>query len=196
MVLALYVKAASLYPGGSVRYPESKGFDWIHNFWCDLLPTMAINGEINLAKPYGIAAMVLLCAVVGVFFVLFADAYAVGKRWKVIIKVLGVASMICGALIFTSLHNIMIGTASLLALLPIFGIFRGLIRSRSKLHLSLGLVVLILLGFCNVIYYFRFLIEWLPLIQKIALAATLLWLVVMSISIKNRINAGASLKAS
>jgi len=176
MVLALYVKAASLYPGGSVRYPESKGFDWVHNFWCDLLPTMAINGEINLAKPYGIAAMVLLCAVV--------------------IKVLGVASMICGALIFTSLHNIMIGTASLLALLPIFGIFRGLIRSRSKLHLSLGLVVLILLGFCNVIYYFRFLIEWLPLIQKIALAATLLWLVVMSISIKNRINAGASLKAS
>jgi len=186
IVLALYIWAASLYPGGSVRHPEKQGFDWVHNFWCDLLTTTALNGELNSGRPYGIASMVLLCGVVAILFVLFADAYTISKRWKVIIKVCGVSSMICGALIFTSLHNIMIGISSLFALLPILGIFKGLIQSRSLLHLSLGFLVLVLLGLCNIIYYFRFLIEWLPLIQKVALGATLFWLVMMSIAMMKR----------
>jgi len=186
VVLMLYVTAANLYPGGSEKFPDKAGFDWVHNYWCDLLPSLAINGDANPAEIFGISAMILLCGVVAVFFFLFADAYPFSKTWRLIIKVCGVASMFCGALIFTSLHNTMIGVASLLAIPPIIGVFKGLIKERSTLHLSMGILVFVLLAMCNITYYLGVLEGSLPLIQKVAMAVTLLWIVVISESIRRR----------
>jgi len=127
--------------------------------------------------------MVLLCIVTAVFFFLFADGYKFSRTWKLAIKICGTISMICGALLFTPLHNVLIGVASLFALVPIVGIFKGLITYGSRLHLGLGILVLVLLALCNVLYYLSWCIEWLPLVQKIALAVTLLWIYIMSRSL-------------
>jgi len=47
----LFVYAASLYPGGSQADINSDGFNWVHNFWCNLMLENALNGRENPARP-------------------------------------------------------------------------------------------------------------------------------------------------
>ncbi len=116
-----------------------------------------------------------------IFFFQFAEAFPFSKRWEWAIKFCGVVSMFFGALIFTPLHNGMIGISSLFALVPIVGIFKGMIAAKTHGYLGLGLLCAVLLGLCNYFYYTQHFIEWLALFQKIALAVVLLWIVVVNV---------------
>ena len=194
LFIILYCYATIRYPGGSVAYPDREGFDWAHNYWCDLLTSVAMNGEANAAKPYGIASMIFLCSVVAVFFFQFADAFPFSVRWRQAIKICGVLSMFFGALIFTPLHNSMIGISSLFAIVPIIGIFKGMISARSYKYIGLGLVCAVLLGLCNYFYYTQHFIEWLALFQKVALVAVLLWIVFVNVGIANKYRKNSLLK--
>ncbi len=192
LFIILYCYATTRYPGGSAAYTDRVGFDWVHNYWCDLLTTIAINGEANAAKPYGIVSMVFLCGIVAVFFFQFADAFPFSKRWRLAIKICGALSMFFGALIFTPLHNSMIGISSLFAIVPIIGIFKGMISARSYKYIGLGLVCAVLLGLCNYFYYTQHFIEWLALFQKIALASVLLWIVVVNVGMAKGLRANTA----
>jgi len=44
----LITAAALSYPGGTWESRASPGYSFWHNFWCDLLPTVAINRQDNL----------------------------------------------------------------------------------------------------------------------------------------------------
>ena len=175
-----------MYPGGSVAQPDAIGFDWVHNYWCDLLTTFSINGNENAAKPYAIASMIFLCGLVAIFFFQFAEAFPFSKKWEMAIKVCGAISMIFGALIFTPMHNSMIGIASLFALVPVIGIFKGMMTAKTYGYLALGLLCALMLGLCNYFYYSQHFIEWLALFQKIALAVVLLWIVVVNLGMINK----------
>jgi hypothetical protein len=56
----LYFAATLLYPGGSQVDIDSKGFSWLHNYWCNLLSVTAINKQHNAARPLAITGMVVL----------------------------------------------------------------------------------------------------------------------------------------
>jgi hypothetical protein len=61
--------ASMLYPGGSQADLQSVGYDWIHNYWCNLMNDQAMNGQSNPAKPFAVVAMVILCLSLLVFFI-------------------------------------------------------------------------------------------------------------------------------
>ncbi|HEV7621655.1 MAG TPA: hypothetical protein VGO09_07980, partial [Flavisolibacter sp.] len=44
--IILYIIATIYYPGGSQANNVSKGFSWVHNYWCNLLNEKAINGAL------------------------------------------------------------------------------------------------------------------------------------------------------
>ena len=101
----LYCFAASKYSGGSPIDKNSIGFDWLHNYWCNLMSDFAINGAYNDARIWAIAAMYILSFGLAAFFILFAQFVAKGKWARVGIALFGSISMVFTSLIYTRYHD-------------------------------------------------------------------------------------------
>ncbi len=179
---ALYFYSSTLYPGGSQANLKSVGFDWVHNYWCDLMDENGRNKNPNPASPFAITAMMILCFSLLVFFIRFANTFASGKFWKNLIRITGTISMIFAMLIFTKYHSIMIALASLFGLFALIGIIKEVYSSNYTFLKMGGLLCIFLLVLNNYIYYSRHYVEILPLLQKITFAIVLLW--IMSINYK------------
>lgn len=173
----LYVYSASLYPGGSQANPNSVGFDWINNYWCNLMNENGMNGQKNPARAFAITAMVILCASLALFFVQFAQRFAKNQTWRIVIKICGVLTMSFAILIFTEYHDLMTTISSIFGVFVVIGIIWEVYRSNLNLFKIGGLVCIILLGLNNYIYYSGNGIDHLPLIQKITFAIVLVWII-------------------
>ena len=173
----LYVYSASLYPGGSQANPNSVGFDWINNYWCNLMNEYSMNGQKNPARAFAITAMVILCASLALFFVQFAQRFAKNQTWRIVIKICGVLTMSFAILIFTEYHDLMTTISSIFGVFVVIGIIWEVYRSNLNLFKIGGLVCIILLGLNNYIYYSGNGIDHLPLIQKITFAIVLVWII-------------------
>lgn len=175
--VGLYVYAASLYPGGSQADEYSIGFDWINNYWCNLLNEKGINGETNKGRLPAIIANVILCSSLIVFFVQFSNSFVQHQLWKKIIPLSGSISMIFSMLVFTSYHDLMTILSSIFGIFAVVGIIREIYLSELTLYKITGLFCVLLLLFNNYIYYSEHLIVALPLLQKITFAIILSWIV-------------------
>lgn len=171
----LYAYAASLYPGGSQANLQTRGFDWVHNYWCNLTNLAAMNGQANPARPVAIAAMLILCASLAIFFVRFAKAYAPNAFWHKAIQFGGILSMFSAALIFTSYHDAMTIVASIFGVFVVLGIIKAVYNSSLKGYKISGVLCIGLLLVNNYIYYTQNGLAFLPLLQKITFAFVLLW---------------------
>ncbi|MBR9920607.1 MAG: hypothetical protein GYB31_07185 [Bacteroidetes bacterium] len=152
-----YGYASNLYPGGSQFDLQAKGFDWFHNYWCNLLNREAMNGDPNPARPWAIASMIVLCLALMIFFVQFAKAFSdstrYGRFWQRMIQIGGVLSMLASMLIFTRYHDLMTLVASLFGVFVILGMIRGLLRSDLYWFKVSGVAGFFLLVANNYIYY-------------------------------------------
>jgi len=175
--VGLYVYSANLYPGGSQANPNSVGFDWINNYWCNLMNENGMNGQKNLARTYAITAMVILCASLVLFFVQFAQKFAQYRFWKLAIKIFGILTMVFAILIFTKYHDLMTTISSIFGVFVVIGIIWEVYKSNLNLFKIGGIFCVILLGLNNYIYYSGNAIDYLPLIQKITFAIVLIWIV-------------------
>jgi len=185
--VVLYFYATTLYPGGSQANPNSMGYDWINNYWCNLLNQHATNGDINPARPFAIFGMVILCMTMVIFFYQVGEFLVENQVWKRLIQWNGGLSMIFGVLIFTSFHDVMTLISSLFGLVVVFGIIKEIYRSELTFFKISGTVCLLLLTVNNLIYYSSYFIEWLPLIQKISFLVVLSWVLGMNAVIRFRI---------
>ena len=183
----LFYYSSTLYPGGSQENLQSVGFDWIHNYWCNLMNKNGMNGEINPARPFAISAMVILCVSISVFFYQFATLLTKNRVWSKLIKVTGVLSMILAVLIFTDYHDLMTTLSSLFGLIATIGIIREIYSSQLSMYKLTGVICIILLGINNFIYYSEKFIEWLPLIQKITFFIVLIWVLGVNHEIRKKI---------
>ena len=174
--MALYIFAASLYPGGSQADLYSVGFDWMNNYWCNLMNEVAMNGEINPARPYAIVAMIILCLSLALFFILFAQTFVKHIIWKRIIQWFGVLSMIAAIFIFSAYHDLMTIISSLLGFWAVIGIIRSIYKSSLTGYKITGAICIVLLIINNYIYYSHHFLALLPLIQKITFAIVLVWI--------------------
>ena len=181
LFFGLYGYATTLYPGGSQLDAYAVGFDWVNNYWCDLLGEKATNGKLNPARPIAISAMAILCCSMVQFFWQFSTTLATSKLWAKLIKICGAISMFFSLLIFTKYHDFMIILASLFALPVVLGIIVGIYQSKLTLFKISGLLGLLLLSANNYIYYSNHLLEWLPLLQKVSFLIILGWIVSLSI---------------
>ena len=183
LFVLFYLYASTLYPGGSQIDAQSSGFDWVHNYWCNLTSLVAINGAFNPARPYAIAAMFLLCASLGLFFVQFAQRFVDHQAWKRAIQWGGILSMIFSSLIFTEYHDLMTILASIFGLFAVLGIIRSILQSDLRAYKIGGLLGIFLLAVNNYIYYTQHFLIALPLLQKITFAFILAWILGLNVEI-------------
>ena len=175
--ILLYV-ATRIYPGGSQIDKNSIGFDWSNNYLCNLFDPKAVNGENNSSQYWAIAGMLIICSSFGYFFFDFSKKIN-SKKVANAIKFSGIASMFFAFLIVTPYHNQMIITSSFLALISIIYITIYVFKSRLYFFKVLCILCLSSLFVCNYVYYSKIYLEYLPILQKIALFLSVLWIILL-----------------
>jgi hypothetical protein len=181
LFVLLYICASFYYPGGSQADAQSTGFSWMHNYWCNLLNSTAINGQTNPAQSIAMTAMVVLCISLAAFWFLF-PMISLQKTLPIrIIQFAGIAAMGTALLLNSSLdHDLITNLASLLGLVAVAGTLIGLRQLKWDRLFWFGTTNLLLVILNNFLYYNPDLIRFLPLVQKISFAAFLVWLFLIS----------------
>lgn len=178
---SLYVVAAFYYPGGSQHNPGATGFSWIYNYWCNLLNEHAINGQLNPARPIALAAMLVLCITLAVFWYLFPYVTGLTKPLRLIMQMAGSLSMISGFFLFTNQHDIVVNIASFFGLVATIITLIRLYQLRWNRLFRLGLFNTGLVLLNNILYYGNDLRYYLPVVQKISFLFFLSWISITSI---------------
>ena len=170
--VSLIVKAASVYPGGSLINKNSLGFDWTKNFISNLFQAKAINGIDNPSRVWAIIGMAFHSVGYGIFFINMANKMS-NKHASIILMIVGLADIIFNFLIATPLHDIMITISSTLSLLGLFYI--TVFTLKTKLHvLKIGCII------CMLIFYYTLYLygsgDWglLAIMQKISLICSII----------------------
>jgi hypothetical protein len=185
LFVLLYVWASFYYPGGSQADAQSTGFSWVNNYWCNLLNTTAINGQINSAQPIAMTAMVVLCISLAVFWYLFSMISLSKTLWFRVTQFSGIAAMGTALLLNSSVdHDLITNLASLLGLMALVGTLIGLRRLQWNILFWFGTMNLLLVLLNNFLYYNPELIGYLPLVQKISFAAFLISFFLISMKSK------------
>ena len=173
--VSLYIIATFNYPGGSQHDPNANGFSWLHNYWCNLLNEQAINGLDNPARPIALAAMLVLCISLAIFWFLFPIITRLNKTLRLLMQISGGLSMITGFFLFTNQHDILVNAASFFGLIAMTITFIGLYRLKWYPLFRFGMVNLILVVLNNILYYGEGLKTYLPVVQKITFLSFLFW---------------------
>ena len=179
LFLLLYCLSAYNYPGGSQADNHSKGFSWLHNYWCNLLNEKSINGNLNPGRPYAIAGMLVLCLSLGWFWYCFAFYVPLKIAQRNAMQLSGVLSMCIAFFIFTSLHTVIINIAGAIAVVALVFTFIGLNKMKWRKLFVFGLINLVLVILNNCLYYGGGL-RYLPVVQKITFLLFLLWISAIS----------------
>ncbi len=165
--IILFTLSAASYPGGSQKDINAIGYDWKHNYLCNLLNEKAVNGADNTARIWAIAGMLCLCISMALFFVRFSTKITAINSAK-IIKYCGIVSMFFGFLVFTPYHNLMTTLSSIAALVALFYMTIYIFKSKRPVFKGLSVLCLAILYVNNYIYYSQHLLEILPILQKIS----------------------------
>ena len=173
--LLLLLVAALHYPGGSQYDKNSIGYDWKNNYLSNLFSQRAVNGLQNSSRPWAIAGMLLLCVSFAWFFIEFSKKIS-EKGPANVIRYCGAGAMLFAFLAVTPYHDEVITIASVLALLSMFYITVFIFKSRLHVLKALSIVYLLVSYGCNYIYYTRSYVDYLPLLQKVALLITITWI--------------------
>ncbi len=173
--VSLYLIATFYYPGGSQHDPNARGFSWLHNYWCNLLNEQAINGLNNPGRPIAMAAMLVLCFSLAVFWYLFPIITRLNKTLRLLMQIAGGLSMLTGFFLFTSQHDLLVNAASFFGLIAtVITLIRMYqLRWTSLFRLGIFNVGLVLLN--NILYYGNGLRTYLPVVQKITFLFFLIW---------------------
>ena len=183
LFIITYIIAALLYPGGSQAGNTSRGFSWLHNYWCNLLNVHAMNGAHNTARPVAITGLIILSVSLATFWYQFSRVIKFSKTSQLLMQVSGIISMFAVLFLFTSYHNIVINITVLLASFALAGTFTGLYKLKWQKLFSMGILNLVLIGVNNFVYYTRELIGYLPVVQKITFLFFLGWVCLIAIKL-------------
>ncbi len=171
----LFAAAAARYPGGTDWSAETVGHRWTENFLCALLQSKALNGADNAAQPLGTAALVVLCASIGLLFFLISRS-TTSRAHRSTIEIAGIGTAVYSALVATPLHDLMV-TIGLVAGLIAFGAVLNLLWRERRTRLFLwGIALVVIQAACAIIYYGNVLFVVLPVLQKVGMVIGVTWL--------------------
>ena len=188
LFVILYVVAALLYPGGSGIDKTSVGYNWMENYWCNLLNNKAINGQNNTAKPVAMTAMVVLCVSLSLFWILFPVIVQLKKYHRLIIQIGGAASMIAAFLLLTNAdHDIAVNFSSSLGFVAMLGVLIALYQLRWSKLFIFGLFNIVLIALNNYLYYVISDVTYLPIVQKFTFLCFLFWICYIEMKMYSRI---------
>lgn len=171
-LLLLFISTTQ-YPGGSQADANSIGFSWRHNYLCNLLNPVAVNGvPDNPARPWAIAGVLVLCVSVAVFFLRFSKKIP-QKSASNIIKFAGAGAMVFGLLAATPLHDTGVTLSGTLLMLSIFYITVFVFRARLLPFAILSALSLLSFYVCTFVYFTQMGLTFLPILQKLNIALSL-----------------------
>ena len=180
LFIILYLVATFFYPGGSQEDKTIKGFSWLNNYWCDLLSEKAKNGYDNTARPIAIISWIVLCFSLSVFWYFLPMLFSINEKSKNVIRFFGLAATAIAVFLFTSLHDIVIQSAGLLAFIAFIAVFAGLYKTRLYWFFYTGIFCFLLMGLNYGIMVGNTFISYLPLIQKITFIIVLAWILLVN----------------
>jgi len=183
----LYTIATFLYPGGSSLDPTAHGFNWVHNYWCELTDAYSRNGSPNAARPVALLAMLIICVSVSIFWFQLPTLFS-GRPYAKIIRFTGILSMIVAGFIFTGFHDVVIDVAGLLAGITLSLTFIGLYQGRLYTFFIFGLVCLAMMLFNYFIHKTGILLPWLAVAQKVTFVFVVLWITFITIHMYHKAN--------
>jgi amino acid transporter len=178
MATALLFAATTQYPGGSQHDKNAVGFNWQHNYLCNLLNEKAMNEMGNTAHPWAVAGMFFLCIAVAIFFIRFSKKIP-HKSGTNAIKYAGAGAMIAAVFTATSFHDSAITISGTLLLLSLFYIAVFVFKSRLRWLKIYSVICLLVFCVCNYVYYTDTYLEWLPILQKVTLGMILVWILAL-----------------
>ena len=171
--------AALFYPGGSTQDLYSDGYHFFQNYISDLLNPLAVNGMHNPARSWAVSGLVLLAISFGYFFIKFPEK--IDERGSNTIKYLGILATISALLvIIPSLHDIMVTVSSITTLVIFFYITVFVSKSKASpiiKWVSAGFLVIFYMG--AYMYFARFHLEFMPLVQKIIFFVKIVWILIL-----------------
>lgn len=171
----LLIISTIYYPGGNYENVNSEGYDWVNNYISNLLRPLAVNGEENTARPIAIFGILLLTASFGFFFVNFARKIKI-RSASLVIKYLGLLATTFGFVtVIPSMHDIMVTLSSILTLLIFFYITVIVIKSKLTMMKIMSIVFLLTFYFGAYMYFSRFQLEFMPVMQKIIFVMKIAW---------------------
>jgi hypothetical protein len=187
VAVILYFHAASIYPRAT---PQDAGYRHLDNYWCDLY-TPNISGQPNPARPVAMAATVALALALAAFWVVVPALFPAGSLWLArIVRFAGGLAFAIAALIFTPLHDFVIGVGVPLGAVGLVGTCMGLRRQ----HRVLFWWAVTAAGLCFFDYFlwmFVFLHPQQPAFQKLAMSVFLAWTIAASLAAARRAGAAA-----
>ncbi|MDP9150320.1 MAG: SDR family NAD(P)-dependent oxidoreductase [Myxococcota bacterium] len=183
--VALYAVAALLYPGGTRADPGRTDFSFVDNYWCDLLDATTYGGRRNPGRPVAVAAMVILSVGLAVLWWLTPGLFPRARKRAWLVRSAGFACALVAPCVATIAHDMAINVAGIFGAVafvttmtarrPVGG--RGLrLCEISALALAAGSYLVWQTG-CG--------LALLPLIQKLALLAFLIWVVLIALWIRH-----------
>jgi hypothetical protein len=176
--ISLLLIATWCYPGGSQVDKNAIGYDWRNNYISNLFGEKAVNGVRNTSRFWAVAGMIFFSASFALFFVEFSKRIPAKGAAK-IIKYIGAISMFFTALIATPLHDTMITISSTMFLIGLFYITIFILKS--KLHFFKFLCIACLLVYYATLYlYGSGHVKFLPIMQKITFATTIVLILALN----------------
>jgi len=172
--VALFVVAAIKYPGGSQRDKNSTGYDWKNNYVCNLFDGKAINGAESSSRPWADNAMIVLGASFALFFYRSSNKMP-SVAIAGLIKYVGMGSMILAVFVVTPLHDVVVTVTGTGVLICMFYISILLFRSKLLFLKVLSVAALLIFYCCSFIYYTRYHLDLLPIVQKVWLLSIIVW---------------------
>lgn len=176
----LYVVATLLYPGGSDIDRNAKGFNWLHNYWCELMAPHSQNRQENIARPVAILAMCVLAASLALIWYYVPSRLPLHKSLQKLNSWSGILSMVMLFFLFTHDHDKVINIAASLGFTAMLLTSAGLYRKKMFFLFSLG-VFCFLLGLLNTWLYYSGQRYYLPVVQKVTFILFLSWFCLLAL---------------
>ena len=186
LFVATYVIATFYYPGGSDYDRGSQGFDWLHNYWCELLAEKGKNRQLNEARPIAIGAFIVLDITMLLCWLQASFLLHAHKFLKGLLVVCGIASCISLVLLSSPSHDLVINISGAFGLTALALTLYGLFKQRLHGLFVLGLVCILLFFLNTYIYYTGTWFDTLAVVQKISFAAFLSWFWQVAGAMKNQ----------
>jgi hypothetical protein len=184
--VALYCLAALLYPGGTRVEPARRGFSFCDNYWCDLLDATTYGGLPNPARPIALAAMMVLCAGLGVLWWATPVLFPAGSPRGRVVRVAGIGCVLLVPWVGSSFHDLAIDLAGLLGVVAFVATVTAATARPARSLVADG-CVLALAAANFAMWQTGFGLRFLPFIQKLAFAAFLAWVLLLSLRVRHAV---------
>ncbi|TLP81777.1 hypothetical protein [Maribacter sp. ACAM166] len=187
LFVALYLLAAFTYPGGSWVFPNKDGFSFWHNYLCDLLDIYAINGEVNSARAYSIAALGLLC--MGLFWLWYylPKLFNTKSLNQKVMRVSGLLSLLIILFLASGNHDKIVRIAGFFGVIAFITCSIELFKSGYKTLFLFGVLCLLVFMVNYYIYETGLFISSLPVIQKITFTLFISWFIGLDVALYRKV---------